>query len=581
MAVNNYVIFDGVNEYAKNPNEVFDFKNDNSFSISLWAKTSIASFQGVVDFRQYDSGSSYGRGVKIDLSANGGGNYLCRAYVQSLQYEGNGQERIQCDTGVNDAGWIHIALVVNAGLISAMYFNGVNVGGGVPSEALTPNIEETLLGQSAWVPASYFNGNVSEVAVWDRVLSGAEVTEIYNAGTPLDLGGVTYYDDLQHWWRCGILDAHPYLSDYKGNRSLQMYNMEAGDIIGGVGDQSNFVAGAWAESAWTIYAYTARTIGAGIHVMNYHKLLSTLRLPYMQTNQALGRLFLPFGMRFPIYNTTQARFLWQIASDGQALNNFTAESEKSTDKGVLNLKSDIIEKYWQSDDTVETWFQFDAGENNTISIDTAALLDHNLSSSAYVTIQAYGGGSDSAPADDEEWSIVPIYGTMEMPNDPLETNLIWVAPELPLVSYRHWRVTISDPVNVDGFIKIGRFLGGAALIFDQKENLIADFNLDWENYKDEIELAGFYNIANNRALRKTLTVNFNKLDTKGNENFARMRRMLKYVRDTLKVLVIPDPVEPYNFAVYGKLEDMPSESHSYVDEDAQYASLSLKFNEGR
>jgi hypothetical protein len=57
--------------------------------------------------------------------------------------------------------------------------------------------------------------------------------------------------------------------------------------------------------------------------------------------------------------------------------------------------------------------------------------------------------------------------------------------------------------------------------------------------------------------------------------------MIKYCRDTLKMLVIIDPANPYRFSCFAKLNEIPMEKARYVDASNLYASISATWDEGR
>jgi hypothetical protein len=279
-----------------------------------------------------------------------------------------------------------------------------------------------------------------------------------------------------------------------------------------------------------------------------------------------------------LYNTTQFRVLWEIASDGIVSNNFTASTSASTDKSIANIKTDIVEQYWQSTGTDEH-FTFDVGTGRTSFIDTIGFINHNLTTSAVVNIYGYGTSEDPAPG---SWAGVPLYATIPLPEDrPNEENLLWIAEDFPLEGFRHWRVTISDPTNPDGFIRVGRFVAGQALIFAGFENFIDRLNYGRKNFKDELSLNGYTTISNNRALKKFLRLTFTNLAQVNANNYKNLETMLEYTRDTLKMLVIPDPQNPYNYSVYAKIAELPEEEHRYVDADTRYADLTISWNEAQ
>lgn len=285
-------------------------------------------------------------------------------------------------------------------------------------------------------------------------------------------------------------------------------------------------------------------------------------------------------VRLTAYNINLMRILWEIKSDGSTALNYSASTNASTDKNVVNLKSDIIEKYWQSTGCASEWIQWDTGSGRVISLDTFGLIGHNFSSSAVVKLYGYGESTDAAPG---AWTEDMLYATLVMSEDPDEENLIWVAPTIPAHSYRHWRLTVVDTSNPDGFLRAGRLVAGSALVFNG-ENCLDEVELVHTNYKDEQVLTAFARISNNRALKKSLVFTFRNLDRVGNSNYRLLRRYMQYCRDTLKALVILDPAtegSKYQFTAFAKLKQMPREQHKYIEATTSYTALELEFDEGR
>jgi hypothetical protein len=287
--------------------------------------------------------------------------------------------------------------------------------------------------------------------------------------------------------------------------------------------------------------------------------------------EALG-----FQVNHTRYNVGLLRILWQMTSDGNTANNYTASSSASVDKDILNIKSDITEQYWQSLTTTE-WFVFDCGAGRTMQVDTFALIDTNITNSAVIKIKAFGDANSAPPPN---WAVVPYLVTVPMSSDPLERNIIYISPTQPLASYRYFRVEITDTTNTAGFLRIGRCIAGSSLVFTT-ENCLDAVSYKKENYKDEFSINGFTSIANNRALKKNMTISFANLNRMQFVNYRRLMEYVTYCRDTLKALVIIDPQEPYQFSVFSKLKAMPEESHQYISSDTMNTSLSLSYDEGR
>lgn len=278
------------------------------------------------------------------------------------------------------------------------------------------------------------------------------------------------------------------------------------------------------------------------------------------------------------YRLDRLRILYQMDTDGIAADNFSSSSHASDDKVVANLKSDLIEQYWQSTGKTAEWVAWDAGSGRSIFMDTFALIGHNLTTSAVVTLKGSDGSGGNPPAD---WSVVPVFATLAMPSDSDERNLIWCAAALPKVGYRFWRLDIADTTNADGFIRVGRLVGGSAIIMAGEENCLDSLSFKDQNFVDETRISGFQTIANNRALKKLLKVKFQNLNRISLANYRQLRAFTLYCRTTLKALVIPDAREPYMFSVYAKLADMPDQLHQYVSNSDSYVDFDMTFDEAK
>lgn len=298
------------------------------------------------------------------------------------------------------------------------------------------------------------------------------------------------------------------------------------------------------------------------------------------------------------YNLSQLRVLWEFASDGLVPNPFLAHSALSSgDFQITNLKSDIVEQKWRTTSTNNAFFILDCGRtDNTVTspqraviFDTMALLGTNLTEKAVIKVYAYGQAYDSFGNGNEGFNqtryadfltVAQYYAAYNMSNDPYEVNFLWASSTEVIQPYRYWMIEIVDPTNPDEFIEVGRFVAGQATILTELENFTSDVKYSEVNYKDEMSINGFSSISNNRALKKKLTVQFDKLNVNG-ENWRILRRMLRYIRDTKKALVLPDPTDVYRFNLFAKLKTMPEQKISYIQSDSIYATFDLEWDEGR
>lgn len=284
-----------------------------------------------------------------------------------------------------------------------------------------------------------------------------------------------------------------------------------------------------------------------------------------------------FQMNWNFYNITNLRILWEIASDGIETDNFTASSTAATDKSIVNVKNDIIEKYWQSTSTSSEWIQFDAGENIEIYIDTLGIIEHNFTTSVTLSLKGYGTGSDLAPSN---WGTVPIYATISAGTNPNDPRIVWCSPTDPSARYRHWRLEINDPTNTADYLRIGRFMAGQSLVLNG-ENIVDTLKFSKNNFKEEIALNGFSSVFNNRALKKRLSITLSTLNVQTLSNYSLLNKYADYVRDVYKSLVIPDPGNPYKYSIFAKLTELPSEDISYVDSENEYSTYSLSYDEAK
>lgn len=274
-----------------------------------------------------------------------------------------------------------------------------------------------------------------------------------------------------------------------------------------------------------------------------------------------------------IYNNTQLRVMYDFPSRGtpaQAGINWTMNPPAATgDFSPNNLNTDIIEQVTRSVTAGSIELICDTGLPQGVPVDTIAILGHNLTRSATVQVQGAKNAA-FAPSD--------IVFTMQV---TLE-NMYWVAETLPtlLGQNRYWKFTVQDPTNTDGYIEIGSIVFGVSNIFSLSECFTNPIEHGWKHFKDEVEIEGYTNIMNDRALKRWVKLKFEDLDyQKG--NYSLLRDMMQYVRTNLKALVIPTPLYPDRYAVFAKLVDMPNLSNRTISEDADYTSFDLEWDESK
>jgi hypothetical protein len=277
----------------------------------------------------------------------------------------------------------------------------------------------------------------------------------------------------------------------------------------------------------------------------------------------------PIGFQFRsvLYNATNLRILSEFPSRGNG-SNWTASSTAAGDFGILNVNDDIVEHKWKSVSGVKTGIvlQCDTGIPQGIFLDTLALLNHNMTRSANVVVQ--GANNPIFSPSGESF-------TLQIDVE----NAYYIAPTLPNNGYRYWRITIDDASNQDNFIAIGTIVFGSSSIF-QGECFSNPLRFSKKNYVDEVFTEGHTNVGNDRGIKKTLGLTFEKLLFSGG-NYATLTNLFYSMRTTHKALWIPTPQYPSRYAIFGKISELPQETHLDIGIGADYVSLDLTIDESR
>lgn len=305
--------------------------------------------------------------------------------------------------------------------------------------------------------------------------------------------------------------------------------------------------------------------------------------PYLSTLQYLAPFYcVPIGLQFTavkeearaiqfrsaLYNTTNLRILVDFPSRGLSGTNWTSTTtQPSSTNGfsVNNLNTDIVEQYWRSETGVlSATITCDTELAQGVYLDTMAILNHNLSGSATVILQA---------SNDPSFATIPI-------NEQLEyevSNMYYIAPNLPQNAYRYWRLAITDTGNADNFLRIGTIIFGSAVIFTN-ESFVDRVRFGQKQFVDKVYTEGFTNISNDRGKKKYLNLEFRNLQY-ARTNFQSIKEIFEYAGVSLKCLYIPVPLQASRFAVFGKLAEIPAEEHNYKAADADYVDFSIDVDE--
>ena len=212
---------DGVDDYV-DVGAITQINSASALTFSFWGKKPISTEKLVV-------GSSITGTNGIWLSWWSDGN----VYFSPR----NGAYSYASFALAHDTNWHHFAGVYDGSIITAdrciLYVDGVKVANslsGVPTSLSATAGNNFQIG--ALLGAYFTSGNIDEVAVFSSALSGTDIADIYNSGTPTDLN--TFAVTPVSWWRNGDPNgqaSYPTITD-DGSASNDgtMTNMIATDI---------------------------------------------------------------------------------------------------------------------------------------------------------------------------------------------------------------------------------------------------------------------------------------------------------------------------------------------------------------
>jgi len=145
-------------------------------SVSAWFKATINHYDCIVS--EINGSLSAGWAITTELS-----KLRCRL-------GDNATHAINIDgtTNVITGAWFHVVLTSD-GTYGKMYINGKQEGGNV---AFPYNLAYGTgsdgyfrIGARGSLPGQFFNGSIDEVGIWNRALTAAEVSTLYNSGNAL------------------------------------------------------------------------------------------------------------------------------------------------------------------------------------------------------------------------------------------------------------------------------------------------------------------------------------------------------------------------------------------------------------
>ncbi len=244
------VDFDGTDDYL-------DCGTDNSLNpsttitLSAWVKPdSLADYQYIINRCQTHNGA-YRFEIAQDVLYVAFGNNTTH-----IDAEGNHNMIV--------GNWYHIVATYNGSTIK-LYVNNIEIAS--TSGAITMYQDtgvSTLIGSPNSLGGGlFFDGDISQVGIWNSALTADEVSSLYNHGLPIDLttdqAAYESSSNLVGYWRMGsgTLDTYPLIAD-QTNATLGSELVSCGNFECANPD------GVWNTSTgWDVSGGTATYDGSG------------------------------------------------------------------------------------------------------------------------------------------------------------------------------------------------------------------------------------------------------------------------------------------------------------------------------
>lgn len=167
------VVFDGTNDYISVPNAAVLNIGYGDHTQNVWVKPTVTTYQRII----YKRLGGLGNGYSLYIN---GGIFVHEILTPSTYIIMNGP-------AVTANVWYNVCVAVNRSSTTAMYVNGVQAATVDYSPFVGLDITnslELILGVVNVLHggvASYFNGTMSQVTMYNRSLSAAEVRQNYHA----------------------------------------------------------------------------------------------------------------------------------------------------------------------------------------------------------------------------------------------------------------------------------------------------------------------------------------------------------------------------------------------------------------
>lgn len=238
----------------------------------------------------------------------------------------------------------------------------------------------------------------------------------------------------------------------------------------------------------------------------------------------------------------------------------TSSSEASSHLADDNVVDDNPARPWRTDDEQDEWIKFDLGSAQQITC--VALFNFNLSSGATVRLQANSSDSFGSPPYDQALTIVTDADSVVF------KRLVFFLDQ----TYQWWRITVDDYPNTDGYIQIGRIVGGA--YYEMSRNYSEQFGIQIADPSEGREVPGAFSPKRSQEDFRTITLDFEFVEETERDKWEAIFRK---IGNRSPVVLALDPTDrPTKDSAYCVLKTPLQIAHRLIE---QYDVLSSVWEE--
>jgi len=225
------VLFNGTNQEVQLPTGSFDPDWNTPFSISIWAKNVNPSLGEYTLLSTRNPAQGY-RGLLFEV-------YLGGFLFQLLNSTSNYIQVESPQSGLPMGVWSsYIVTYDGSGLAAGVkfYLNAAPLTVNTNVDNLNGMTSVSSLGATIAndVQGSYWDGNLNQLSTWNVALTQAQVTAIYNGGTPNNLSVLPFAADLTYWYYLGNGDTPSTIYDHKSTANGTGVNLTSASFVADV-----------------------------------------------------------------------------------------------------------------------------------------------------------------------------------------------------------------------------------------------------------------------------------------------------------------------------------------------------------